>query len=123
MDKVDATMASVNEQRDLANEIAEAISNPTSTGFDLDEVTLYFPSSQLSAESPYSKDELQAELDDIEQDELTKQLRGAERAPLHAPVGKVAEGKSALYDIAHSPRSHFHVFSEQAQEEDRKSVV
>jgi hypothetical protein len=28
MDKVDATMSAVNEQRELANEIAEAISNP-----------------------------------------------------------------------------------------------
>lgn len=28
MDKVDATMTSVNEQRELANEIADTISNP-----------------------------------------------------------------------------------------------
>jgi charged multivesicular body protein 4 len=37
MDKVDATMAAVNEQRELANEIAETISNPIGSG-DIDEV-------------------------------------------------------------------------------------
>ena len=42
MDKVDATMANVNEQRELANEIAEAISNPMNAGIDLDEVIYHF---------------------------------------------------------------------------------
>lgn len=39
MDKVDATMATVNEQRDLANEIAETISNPMYGNADIDEVS------------------------------------------------------------------------------------
>lgn len=39
MDKVDDTMASIQEQRDIANEIAEAISNPVNMGIDLDEVS------------------------------------------------------------------------------------
>ena len=39
MDKVDATMAAVNEQRELANEVAEAISNPMSGTMDIDEVS------------------------------------------------------------------------------------
>ena len=37
-DKVDATMAAINEQREIANEISEAISNPLNAGIDLDEV-------------------------------------------------------------------------------------
>lgn len=41
MDKVDATMAAVNEQRELANEVAEAISNPMNAGVELDEVRVY----------------------------------------------------------------------------------
>jgi hypothetical protein len=39
MDKVDATMATVNEQRELANEVAEAISNPMYGNTDVDEVS------------------------------------------------------------------------------------
>jgi hypothetical protein len=38
MDKVDTTMAAVNEQRDLANEIADAISNPLYSDSTVDEV-------------------------------------------------------------------------------------
>jgi hypothetical protein len=38
IDKVDATMSSVNEQRELANEVAEAISNPVYGNMDIDEV-------------------------------------------------------------------------------------
>ena len=37
MDKVDETMNAVNEQRELANEIAETIANPIYTA-DIDEV-------------------------------------------------------------------------------------
>ena len=43
MDKVDATMATVNEQRELANEVAEAISNPMYSGAELDEVSTGSP--------------------------------------------------------------------------------
>ena len=38
IDKVDATMNSINEQRDVANEISEAISNTANIGLDIDEV-------------------------------------------------------------------------------------
>jgi charged multivesicular body protein 4 len=38
MDKVDATMAAMNEQRDLANEIAEVVANPMYSGVDVDDV-------------------------------------------------------------------------------------
>jgi charged multivesicular body protein 4 len=39
MDKVDSTMSKITEQREIANEIAEAISYPTGT--EADEVRLY----------------------------------------------------------------------------------
>ena len=38
MDKVDATMNSINEQRDLANEISNLISDPVNAGLNYDEV-------------------------------------------------------------------------------------
>jgi charged multivesicular body protein 4A/B len=38
MDKVDATMNSINEQRDIANEISETISSTANLGIDIDEV-------------------------------------------------------------------------------------
>jgi len=38
IDKVDATMNAVNEQRELANEIAEALSNPINAGIEIDDV-------------------------------------------------------------------------------------
>ncbi|KAF9462594.1 Snf7-domain-containing protein [Collybia nuda] len=74
MDKVDATMATVNEQRDLANEIAETISNPLYGSPDIDEV------------------DLKRELEELEQDELNERLSGAERAPMHLPAGARVEG-------------------------------
>jgi hypothetical protein len=37
---VDATMNKVNEQRELANEIADAISNPMYSGVDMDDVSV-----------------------------------------------------------------------------------
>jgi hypothetical protein len=40
MDKVDATMNKVNEQRELANDIADAISNPMYSGIEIDDVSL-----------------------------------------------------------------------------------
>jgi len=40
MDKVDSTMSKIAEQRDIANEIAEAISNPLDN--QLDEVNTRF---------------------------------------------------------------------------------
>lgn len=38
MDKVDATMNAINEQRELANEISNVISDPINAGLNLDEV-------------------------------------------------------------------------------------
>lgn len=38
IDKVDAMMNSINEQRDVANEISDAISNTANLNLDIDEV-------------------------------------------------------------------------------------
>ncbi|KAG5639011.1 hypothetical protein H0H81_007919 [Sphagnurus paluster] len=75
MNKLDATMASVQEQRELANEIAESLANPIYGGMDMDE------------------DELKAELEELEQDELNERLSGAERAPVHLPAGTRVESR------------------------------
>ncbi|KAI5893835.1 Snf7-domain-containing protein [Schizophyllum commune H4-8] len=69
IDKVDATMAEINEQRELANEVADAISNTANLGLDIDE------------------DELAAELGELEQEQLDERLVGAEHVPLHLPPG------------------------------------
>lgn len=68
MDKVDATMSAINEQRDLANEISDMISNPLNAGFTIDE------------------DELKAELEELEQDGLNERLMGADHVPVHTPA-------------------------------------
>jgi charged multivesicular body protein 4 len=43
MDKVDATMNSINEQRDIANEISDAISNTANLGLEIDDVRIDRP--------------------------------------------------------------------------------
>ncbi|KAJ3736427.1 Snf7-domain-containing protein [Lentinula guzmanii] len=66
VDQVDATMNEVTQQREVAQEIADIISNPTPMA-DLDE------------------DELLQELNDLEQEQLDERLQGAEHVPLHQP--------------------------------------
>jgi len=70
--KVESQMDAINEQREVANEISEAISNPMG-GELIDE------------------DELKAELAELEQEELDERLMGAERVPIHTPGPAVAE--------------------------------
>lgn len=43
IDKVDATMNAMNEQRELATEIADSLANPLNAGIDLDEVRVSCP--------------------------------------------------------------------------------
>jgi len=69
IDKVDSTMNSINEQRDVANEISDAISNTANLGLDIDE------------------DELKAELGELEQDDLNERLLNADHVPVHTPAG------------------------------------
>lgn len=61
-------MDSIREQMDVANEISEAISNPVGMGAQIDE------------------DELQAELEALEQEELDDRLKGADHVPSHVPA-------------------------------------
>ncbi|KAH9999790.1 vacuolar-sorting protein SNF7 [Russula vinacea] len=77
LDKVDATMNSINEQRDIANEISETISNTANIGLDIDE------------------EELKAELGELEQADLNERLLGADHVPVHTPAGpsRVVEGR------------------------------
>lgn len=63
VDKVDSIMTSINEQREIATEISEAISNPLNHGIMEDE------------------DELKNELAELEQDVLNERLAGAEPVP------------------------------------------
>ncbi|KAJ2077949.1 ESCRT-III subunit protein snf7 [Coemansia sp. RSA 988] len=67
IDKVDQTMDDIRDQMDLANEVSEAISRPEMFGVDLND------------------DELNAELEELEQEELDKQLLRAEKAPIALP--------------------------------------
>jgi len=78
IDKVDATMNKVNEQRELANEIAEALSNPMYGSADIDE------------------DDLKAELAELEQDTLNERLMGADHVPIHQPAGPSRVEESRL---------------------------
>jgi len=63
---VDNTMTKISEQRDIANEIAEAISAPT---------------------DQTDEDELRDELAELEQAQLDERLAGAEHVPVHIPSG------------------------------------
>ncbi|ORY27435.1 Snf7-domain-containing protein [Naematelia encephala] len=84
VEKVDQTMDAIREQMDLTNEISDAISNPVGMGNQIDE------------------DELTAELEALEQEELDDRLAGAERAPVHAPVSPVgvATGRERVTQMA-----------------------
>ncbi|KAH9482973.1 ESCRT-III subunit protein snf7 [Psilocybe cubensis] len=83
IDKVDATMNQVNEQRELANDIAEALANPMYTGIDLDE------------------SELEADLEELQQDVLNERLNEADHAPVHLPPNATrAEEKSRRPAVA-----------------------
>ncbi|KAF8897489.1 Snf7-domain-containing protein [Infundibulicybe gibba] len=78
MKKVDDTMAAVNEQRELANEIAETISNPMNAGIELDE------------------SELLEELNNLEEEELNMRLNEADHAPVHLPPGSTRAEKTPV---------------------------
>ena len=103
MDKVDSTMAKIAEQRDIANEIADAISDPSGHNA-LDEVNgLISNSTQLIV----FQDELRAELEELEQGVLDERLAGADHVPVHIPPGarkeEIRECIIVLFsDIVHS---------------------
>jgi charged multivesicular body protein 4 len=81
-------MDSIREQMDLTNEISDAISNPVGMGHQVDEVRQQWKYLRVGDVLIY-QDELKAELEALEQEELDDRLAGAERAPIHAPTSPV----------------------------------
>lgn len=95
-------MNAVNEQRAVADEIAEIISNPAYAGAEaIDDVSQSRLMPMLVEDIDiFPQDELKAELDELEQEELNDRLRGADHVPLHQPGGRVEEGKAFLRCVA-----------------------
>ncbi|OSC98969.1 Snf7-domain-containing protein [Trametes coccinea BRFM310] len=81
IDKVDQTMAEIQEQTQLANEVSNAISSNV-VDVEIDE------------------DELKQELADLEQDELNDRLMGADHVPVHHPAGpsRIEDKRQAVED-------------------------
>lgn len=73
MDQVHDMMDDIAEQQDVAREISDAISNPVAFGQDIDE------------------DELEKELEELEQEELDKDLLGV--GPLADELPSVPKGE------------------------------
>lgn len=96
MDKVDATMASVNEQRELANEIGETIANPIYGDANVDEVCFDFLRPVLCNPISFTQDDLKLELEELEQEELNNRLSEADHAPVHLPPGARVEESEFL---------------------------
>ena len=95
LDKVDTTINALNEQRELANEIAEAIANPVN--LDIDEVCSSRVYSSSIITDFFLKDELKQELEDLQQDELNERLNQADHVPVHQPpTAKKEDGKFAV---------------------------
>lgn len=78
INQVDSTMDDIREQMDLANEISDAISQPVGLGLDMDEVKAM---SYNIVRSHNEQDELAAELDQLEQEELDAKLLETEKVP------------------------------------------
>lgn len=93
-------MSAVNEQRELANEVAEAISTGGYANADFDEVTplhFHFAPSIVLILTITPQDELKRELEDLEQEELNDRLMGADHVPVHQPAQKAAERKHCCH--------------------------
>ncbi|GJJ07595.1 hypothetical protein Clacol_001798 [Clathrus columnatus] len=88
IERVDATIEAINAQREIANEISEAISNPLTAGITLDEASIKLFSQYYSRlTNCHDQDDLNRELADLEADALTETLTGAGRVPIHSPMG------------------------------------
>jgi len=106
IDKVDTTMEAINAQRELANEISDAISNPINAGTEIDE------------------DELKQELADLESEELDKLLEGADRVPVHNPGPRVAEdGQSSHLQRLFTHSDALHRAAQRRQEADEEAEL
>lgn len=85
IDEVEDLMDEVKEQQQIADEISSAISNPVAFGQDLDE------------------DELEAELEAMQQEELDDQLLSTGPTPVLEPVGAAAAELPAVPSSSLSP--------------------
>ena len=92
IDQVDKVMDNIREQMDVANEIGEAISNPGAMGNVVDEVGQGFDRLNGTRDGVAdAQDELKAELEALEQEELDDRLAGADRVPLHTPASPIGQ--------------------------------
>jgi charged multivesicular body protein 4 len=85
-------MAAINEQREVANEITELISNPTGVDSLADVSLSIMRTSRHPADSAIQED-LMKELEGLEEEALDDRLRGAENVPIHIPEGARVESK------------------------------
>lgn len=131
MDKVDATMASVAEQRELANEIADAISQPVDQLGDAVRLSRLLPQPKATLLTPLQQDDLQAELDDLEQEQLNLRLSEADHVPVHIPPSAVTDRAYIIRDgirinpdalIFHLARHHERVAVEDDEEAQLKEL-
>eukprot|EP00698_Gefionella_okellyi_P005467 TRINITY_DN14_c0_g1_i1.p1 TRINITY_DN14_c0_g1~~TRINITY_DN14_c0_g1_i1.p1 ORF type:complete len:227 (+),score=57.16 TRINITY_DN14_c0_g1_i1:61-741(+) len=92
IDDVENTMEDIREQMDIANEITEAIAQPVGFGIDFDE------------------DELNAELEELQQQQLDQSLLGVseQQLPIVAPVTALPTVPSTL------PQAPMHASQRQA---------
>jgi hypothetical protein len=107
MDEVDATMSAVNEQRELANEIAEAISNPLQ-GDPIDEVRSFL-SLFGQPGSLFRQDELKEELAELEQAELNERLMG-DHVPVHTPPGARLPAQREMVLLVVASQAVIHIY-------------
>ncbi|KAJ6614293.1 vacuolar-sorting protein SNF7 [Mycena sp. CBHHK59/15] len=77
--KVDETMAAITEQREVANEITELISNPAGA-------------------SDLTDSDLLQELAAMEEDVLNERLIGADHVPMHIPDGAVRDRQPVVVE-------------------------
>lgn len=97
MDKVDSTMNSLQENMEMANEIAEAMSSSTGVTLGIDEVCSSRAYSSLII-TDFLKDELKEELESYQQEALNERLNEADNVPVHKPpvAERVEDGKLAV---------------------------
>lgn len=95
-ERVEDTMNEINAQREVANEISDAISNPLYSGLELDEVSHLYSACTVIAVLTCEQSELQEELAQLEQEDLDARLNLPDHVPVHTPVGpsRVTEGTS-----------------------------
>lgn len=105
---MDATIEAINSQREIANEISEAISNPLGAGVEIDEVNAsHLLNNKAIIIVFLYQDDLKQQLAEYEAEALSETLTGAGRVPIHSPTvpgGKVAVEREYYVLICNYPR-------------------